>query len=65
MEEITRSVCADCECELMEFNREDNHSHLLVNIPPKVTVTKEKRDCGRLPTRPSPPAPCLTFVHRG
>lgn len=35
-----RAVCADFECELMEFNGEDNHVHLLVNFPPKVTVTK-------------------------
>jgi putative transposase len=40
MEEIMRSVCADFECELVEFNGEDNHVHLLVNFPPKVAVTK-------------------------
>ncbi|WP_330309557.1 MULTISPECIES: IS200/IS605 family transposase [unclassified Streptomyces] len=40
MEEIMRSVCADFECELVEFNGDDNHVHLLVNFPPKVAVTK-------------------------
>ena len=40
MEEIMRSVCADFECTLVEFNGEDNHVHLLVNFPPKVAVTK-------------------------
>ena len=40
MEETMRSVCADFECELVEFNGEDNHAHLLVNFPPKVAVTK-------------------------
>ncbi|MFF8942245.1 transposase [Streptomyces sp. NPDC014864] len=25
MEEITRAVCADFECELSEFSGEDNH----------------------------------------
>ncbi|WP_327434848.1 IS200/IS605 family transposase [Streptomyces sp. NBC_01236] len=40
MEEITRSVCAAFECELVEFNGEDNHVHLLVNFPPKGAVTK-------------------------
>ncbi|MFD0287945.1 IS200/IS605 family transposase [Streptomyces lutosisoli] len=40
MEEIMRSVCADFECELVEFNGADNHVHLLVNFPPKVAVTK-------------------------
>ncbi|MDV9170241.1 IS200/IS605 family transposase [Streptomyces sp. W16] len=40
MEEIMRSVCTDSQCELVEFNGEHNHVHLLVNFPPKVTVTK-------------------------
>ncbi|WP_327426117.1 IS200/IS605 family transposase [Streptomyces sp. NBC_01236] len=40
VEGIMRSVCADFECELVEFNGEDNHVHLLVNFPPKVAVTK-------------------------
>ena len=35
-----RSVCADVECELVEFNGENNHVHLLVNFPPKVAVAK-------------------------
>ncbi|WP_372405869.1 IS200/IS605 family transposase [Streptomyces luteireticuli] len=35
MEEIMRSVCGDFECELVEFNGEDSHVHLLVNFPPK------------------------------
>ncbi|GAA4014384.1 hypothetical protein GCM10022232_66320 [Streptomyces plumbiresistens] len=35
-----RSVCADFECELVEFNGETNHVRLLVNFPPKVAVTK-------------------------
>ena len=33
--------CArDFETELVEFNGENNHVHLLVNFPPKVAVTK-------------------------
>jgi putative transposase len=40
MEEIMRAVCEDFECELVEFNGEDNHVHLLVNFPPKVAVAK-------------------------
>ncbi|WP_406054527.1 transposase [Streptomyces sp. NBC_01077] len=40
MEEITRAVCADFECELVEFNGENNHVHLLVNFPPKVAPLK-------------------------
>ncbi len=34
-----RAVCADFECELVEFDGEDNHVHLLVNFPPKAAVT--------------------------
>ncbi|BBC36803.1 hypothetical protein SGFS_080970 [Streptomyces graminofaciens] len=33
-------MCTDFECELVEFNGEDNHVHLLVNFPPKIAVTK-------------------------
>jgi putative transposase len=40
MEEITRAVCEDFECELVEFNGENNHVHLLVNFPPKVALSK-------------------------
>ena len=40
MEEIFRDVCADFECELVEFNGEANHVHLLVNFPPKVALSK-------------------------
>ncbi|MFJ8826455.1 IS200/IS605 family transposase [Streptomyces sp. NPDC102467] len=39
-EEIMQSVCTDLKCELVEFNGENNHVHLLVNLPPKVAVTK-------------------------
>lgn len=40
MEEIMRDVCADFETELVEFNGETNHVHLLVNFPPKVAVSR-------------------------
>jgi putative transposase len=40
MEQIMRNVCADFECELVEFNGEANHVHLLVNFPPKVALSK-------------------------
>ena len=40
MEEIMRAVCADFETELVEFNGENNHVHLLVNFPPKVALSK-------------------------
>ncbi len=40
MEQIMRDICADFETELVEFNGENNHVHLLVNFPPKVAVTR-------------------------
>ena len=40
LESIFRSVCADFETELVEFNGEADHVHLLVNFPPKVSVSK-------------------------
>jgi len=32
-------VCIDFESELVEFDGEDDHVHLLVNYPPKVSVS--------------------------
>ncbi|MFU8872787.1 IS200/IS605 family transposase [Micromonospora sp. SL4-19] len=40
LEEIMRAVCGDFETELVEFNGEGEHVHLLVNFPPKVAVSK-------------------------
>ncbi|CAO5161520.1 transposase [Frankia sp. AiPs1] len=40
LEEIMRAVCADFEVELVEFNGEGDHVHLLVNFPPKVALSK-------------------------
>ena len=36
---IFASVCIDFESELVEFDGEDDHVHLLVNYPPKVSVS--------------------------
>ena len=36
---IFAGVCADFEAELVEFDGEDDHVHLLVNYPPKVAVS--------------------------
>ncbi|MBY0454268.1 MAG: IS200/IS605 family transposase [Burkholderiaceae bacterium] len=36
---IFAKVCADFEAELVEFDGEDDHVHLLVNYPPKVSVS--------------------------
>ena len=37
---IFASVCHDFEAELVEFEGEDDHVHLLVNYPPKVSVSR-------------------------
>ncbi len=39
LREIFTGVCADFEAELVEFDGEDDHVHLLVNYPPKVAVS--------------------------
>lgn len=36
---IFAGVCADLEAELMEFDGEHDHVHLLVNYPPKLAVS--------------------------
>ena len=38
LKDIFASVCRDFESELVEFDGEDDHVHLLVNYPPKVAV---------------------------
>ena len=40
MEQVMRDVCADFEVQLVEFNGENNHVHLLVNFPPKVSLSR-------------------------
>ena len=40
MKQTLESVCNDFEAELAEFNGEGDHIHLLVNYPPKVSLSK-------------------------
>ncbi|WP_244320525.1 transposase [Streptomyces melanosporofaciens] len=54
MEEIRRAVCADFECEPIEFNGENNHVHLLVPVLPArgsrrrfMTMVPFPRNAGR------------------
>ena len=35
-----RDVCADFSTELVEFNGERGHVHLLVHYPPKVALSR-------------------------
>lgn len=39
LREIFAAVCEDFGAELVEFDGEDDHVHLLVNYPPKVAVS--------------------------
>jgi len=39
LRDIFSNVCADFEAQLVEFDGEDDHAHLLVNHPPKVAVS--------------------------
>ena len=39
LQQVMRDVSTDFEVELVEFNGEDNHVHLLVNFPPKVAIS--------------------------
>jgi len=40
LEVIFSNVCKDFESTLVEFDGEDDHVHLLVNYPPKVSISK-------------------------
>lgn len=37
---VFEKVCKDFEAELIEFDGEDDHVHLLVSYPPKVALSK-------------------------
>lgn len=40
LKEIFTSVCTHFEAELVEFEGESDHVHLLINYPPKVAISK-------------------------
>jgi putative transposase len=40
LQQIFEKVCNDFEAELVEFDGEKDHVHLLVQYPPKVAVSK-------------------------
>ncbi len=40
MRPIFDKVCKDFESELVEFDGESDHIHLLINYPPKVSISK-------------------------
>ncbi|MBE7649022.1 IS200/IS605 family transposase [Tenacibaculum finnmarkense] len=40
IEEVFKHVCGKFETELVEFNGEQDHVHLLINYPPKIAISK-------------------------
>ena len=38
-ERVMRDLCTEMDCELREFNGENDHVHLLVHYPPKLAVS--------------------------
>ena len=40
MQDVFETVCNDFEAEMIEFDGEDDHVHLLINYPPKVQISK-------------------------
>jgi putative transposase len=40
VERDIRSLCEWKNCELQELNVQDDHVHLLVSVPPKVSISK-------------------------
>lgn len=39
LEEIFKAVCIDFEAELVEFDGERDHVHLLITYPPKISIS--------------------------
>ena len=39
LRDIFSAVCKNFEAELIEFDGEDDHVHLLINYPPKVAIS--------------------------
>ena len=40
LKSLFEKVCSDFEAELVEFNGESDHVHLLINYPPKIALSK-------------------------
>jgi hypothetical protein len=54
MRSIFASVCTDFEAELVEFDGEDDHVHLLVNYPPRSPSPRWEQPKGRVEPNDSP-----------
>jgi len=51
LEQIMRDACADSGTRLTEFNGEPGHAHLLVNLPPKVALSRLVNSLNGVPSR--------------
>ena len=51
MRGIFESVCTDFEAQLVDFDGENDHVHLLVNYPPKVSISKLVNSLKRVSSR--------------
>ena len=40
LQKVFVEVCADFEAELVEFDGEQDHVHLLINYPPKIAISR-------------------------
>ncbi len=40
MKEVFENVCKKMDCELVEFNGETDHVHLLIEYPPRLALSK-------------------------
>jgi Transposase and inactivated derivatives len=40
MHDVFDTVCNDFEAEMIEFDGEKDHVHLMINYPPKVQISK-------------------------
>jgi putative transposase len=50
-EQIMAEACADFDATLAEFNREQDHVHLLVQYPPKVALSHLANSLKDVPSR--------------
>lgn len=67
LEEIFADICHKWECELKEFNGEDNHCHLLIAINPKAQISALANNLKTVSSRlirKEFPDRCAQFYHK-
>jgi putative transposase len=42
-EELIKETCLQMDCEMIEFNGEDDHLHIMVNVHPKLAISNLAR----------------------